>query len=166
MATTKLRLVLHSYPDGRTVFVLSLPHILLSPLLPLSLHPSLSPPFLLLLIPGLLFVSQFPCVFVPNLLSSSLLLSRSAVCSLVSPFLPHRPPLLPGFSSTCCFLSPSQYLIPHSFPAELLRSLALSGCPQYSDTGGQTDRMWGQMRRGSEGAWAAHKQNREAVRDC
>lgn len=152
MATTKLRLVLHIYSDGRTdFFVLSLSHILLSPLLPLSFHPSLSPPLLLLLIPGLLFVSQFPCVFVPNLLSSSLLVSRSAVCSLVSPFLPHRPPLLPGFSSTCCLLPPPPILDSSFFSCRavaLPRSVWLSSVFRHrrsdrQDVRSDEERKWG-----------------------
>lgn len=119
--------------------------------------PKPSPPSLLsslpfsssLLIPGSLFVSQFPCVFVPNLLPRLLLpvlsLSLSALCPSASLFLPLNsplawfwllPPLPPLLTSTSPFpLIPPLFLLSVVLP----RSVWLSSVIKHRRS--DTDRM-------------------------
>lgn len=99
-------------------FVQSLPHILLSPLLPLSFHPSLSRPLCLSLARSLslnfllfLYLISNPD---PSCLSSLCLsLSFSAACSAVSLFLPLNPPL--AWFWLGLLPPPTQFLIPVLF---------------------------------------------------
>lgn len=119
----------------------------------LASHPRKpSPPFLLssnpfspsLLIPGSLVVSQFPCVFVSNLLTRLLLpvpsLSRSAVCPSASPFLPLNPPLAWAWLGPLLPPLP-QFLIPLLFlpSVALPHSVWLSSVIKHRRS--DTDRM-------------------------
>ena len=112
-----------------------LPHIFLSPHLPLSFHPSVSPPplcwflahFLSLNFLVILHLISYPDSSCLSSLAPSL--SLSAVCPPVSIALPLNPPLSLLFASARCppFPKSSSFL---SFSCCPLRSLAPSGCPR------------------------------------
>ncbi len=138
----------------------------LSPLLPLFFHPSLSPPLCWSLARSLslnflvfLYLISYP--------DSSCLSSLSLSFSLSS---------LSFSVSLSSSKSPSRLVLaqlaappPSSIPLLFLLSVALPRSVWLSSVikhrRSDTDRMWGQTRRGSERAWVAHKQKREEVRD-
>lgn len=170
MRTTTLRSVARicsaSCDDVTKVSVILASHPLKSPppSFPLSsfAYPSS------LLIPGSLFVSQFPCVFIPNLLPRLFfaVLTLYTRCPSASLFLPlnshltwfwlgpNTPPsqILPRSSF---FFLPS-FALPHS--------VWLSSITEHRRS--DADRMWGQTRRGSKGAWAAENQTRGHAGQC
>lgn len=111
-----------------------------------------------LLIPGSLFVFQFPRVFLCNLLARLLLpvlFSPGALCPSASLSLP--------LNSLLAWVSTRPAPTPPFLPLFLLSavlplSVWLSSVIKRRPA--DADRMWGQTRRGSEGVWAAQKQRR------